>query len=49
MAKKFTSDQWMGLLLILAALLIWVPLPIPSKSTIGAMIVVIIGIIKLFF
>jgi hypothetical protein len=50
MAKKFTKDQWLGLVLILAALLIWVPLPwIPAKEGIGALIVIIIGLYKLIF
>ena len=47
MARKFTQDQWLGILLIIAALLIWVPIGIPAKETIGALIVVIIGIYKL--
>lgn len=47
MAKKFTKDQWLGILLIIAALFIWVPIGIPSKEVIGALIVVIIGVYKL--
>jgi hypothetical protein len=50
MAKKFNKDQWMGIALILAALLIWTPVSIiPFSSTIAALIVVVIGIWKLFF
>jgi len=47
--SKFSKDQWLGILLILAALLIWVPLPIPAKETIAAVIVIAIGIYKIFF
>ena len=47
MAKKFTQDQWLGILLIIAALLIWVPMGIPGLETIGALIVVVIGVYKL--
>ncbi len=48
--KKFSNDQWIGLLLILAALLIWAPLSfIPARTTIAAAIVIAIGIWKLFF
>jgi hypothetical protein len=46
---KFAKEQWLGILLILAALLIWVPIPIPAKETIAAIIVVAIGIYKIFF
>ena len=50
MAKKFSSEQWIGILLIFAALLIWAPLNfIPQKTTIATLIVVIIGFYKLFF
>ena len=45
--KKFSRDQWLGLLLIIAALLIWVPMPFPAKAEIGALIVVVIGVFKL--
>jgi len=50
MRGKFTQDQWLGLILIIAALLIWVPLSwIPAKQSIGATIVIIIGLYKLIF
>jgi hypothetical protein len=50
MAKKFSRDQWLGILLIIAALLIWTPASIiPFSSTIAALIVIILGIWKLFF
>jgi len=48
--KKFSKDKWVGILLILAALLIWTPVSIiPYSSTIAALIVIIIGIWKLVF
>jgi hypothetical protein len=47
--KKFSKENWLGILLILAALLIWAPVPIPAKETIAAIIVVAIGIYKIFF
>lgn len=47
---KFKKDQWLGILLIIAALLIWTPARIiPASSTIAALIVIIIGLYKLFF
>jgi len=47
---KFSKDQWTGIALILAALLIWAPLNfIPARTTIAAAIVIAIGIWKLFF
>lgn len=47
--KSFTTNQWLGIVLILAALLIWAPLTIiPMKETIGALVVVGIGIYHLF-
>jgi len=47
---KFSKDQWTGIALILAALLIWTPVSfIPASSTIAAVIVIVIGIWKLFF
>ncbi len=47
---KFSKEQWIGWLLILAALLIWAPLSfIPARTTIAAFIVIAIGIYKLFF
>lgn len=47
---KFSKEQWLGILLILAALLIWAPLSfIPYKDTIAALIVIVIGIYKIFF
>lgn len=50
MVKKFSAEQWVGILLILAALLIWTPVRIiPYSSTIAALVVIIIGIWKIFF
>jgi len=50
MAKKFRVDQWLGIVLILAALLIWAPLTfIPGRTTIAAAIVIGIGFYKLIF
>ena len=47
---KFSKEQWVGILLILAALLIWTPASIiPYSSTIAALVVIIIGIWKIFF
>lgn len=47
--KSFTTNQWLGIVLILAALLIWAPLEIiPQRQTIGAIVVVGIGIYQLF-
>ncbi|MEK6886024.1 MAG: hypothetical protein AABX17_03600 [Nanoarchaeota archaeon] len=48
--SKFSKEQWIGISLILAALLIWVPLNfIPMRTTIAAVIVVAIGLYKLIF
>jgi len=38
-----STDKWIGIILIMAALLIWAPLPVPHKETIGATIVIAIG------
>ncbi len=47
---KFSKDQWIGIALLIAALLIWTPLSIPfiNQTAIGALIVVAIGIWQLF-
>lgn len=46
----FSKEQWIGIALIIAALLIWTPASIiPMSSTIAALIVIIIGVWKLFF
>ncbi|MCX8158791.1 MAG: hypothetical protein N3D20_00650 [Candidatus Pacearchaeota archaeon] len=41
---NISTNKWLGILLILAAILIWVPLPIPSKETISALIIISIAI-----
>ncbi len=47
---KFSKENWLGIFLIFAALLIWAPLNfIPAKNTIAAIIVIGIGLYKLFF
>ena len=47
---KFSNEQWVGILLMLAALLIWTPVRImPYSNTIAAIIVIVIGIWKIFF
>jgi len=46
---KFSTNQWIGIALLIAALLIWTPVSfIPASSTIASLIVVIIGIWQLF-
>ena len=50
MAKKFNKDQWVGLILLIAALLIWAPLgPLSFLSVLGPIAVIAIGIYMLFF
>jgi hypothetical protein len=44
---KLKKNQIIGILLILAVALIWAPVPIPSKSTIGSLIVLAAGIYEL--
>jgi hypothetical protein len=47
--KKFSKDQWIGIVLLIAAILIWAPISfIPSKTAIGAIAVVLIGLYQLF-
>ncbi|MBR9701378.1 hypothetical protein GOV13_00480 [Candidatus Pacearchaeota archaeon] len=46
---KFSKDQWIGLILIIAAILIWVPLgPLRFLGQLGPIAVVLIGIYQLF-
>ncbi|MBU2053288.1 MAG: hypothetical protein KJ721_03525 [Nanoarchaeota archaeon] len=46
---KFSKDQWIGLILIIAAILIWVPLgPLEFLRQVGPIAVVIVGIYQLF-
>lgn len=47
---KFNTNQWIGIALLIVALLIWAPIQIPfvSQTSIAAAIVVIIGIWQLF-
>jgi len=45
---QFSKNQWIGILLIIAAILSWVPLgPFSSLSQIGPIIVVVIGLYHL--
>ncbi|MBU2562795.1 MAG: hypothetical protein KKF68_03990 [Nanoarchaeota archaeon] len=46
--KKFTSRQIQGILLLIAAILMFVSIPFIEGKTIGAIIVVIIGLYNLF-
>lgn len=50
MTRKFSMNQWIGIALLIAALLIWAPLNIPfiQQDSIAALIVVVIGIWQLF-
>lgn len=49
MARKFSTNQWIGIALLISALLIWTPVSIiPASSTIAALVVVVIGIWQLF-
>ena len=47
---KFSTDQWIGIALLVAALLLWAPFRIPfvAQSSIASAIIVIIGIWQLF-
>ena len=47
MSKKLPKTKIYGLILLVAALLLWAPLPIPFKSTIAAVAVAVIGILLL--
>lgn len=48
---KFSLDQWIGIVLILAAVLIWAPIPVigPLATSLGALAVVAIGVYEIFF
>jgi hypothetical protein len=48
---KFSLDQWIGIILIIAAVLIWAPIPIIGSlaTSLGALAVVVIGIYEIFF
>ena len=50
MVRKFSMNQWIGIALLIAALLIWAPFKIPfvDQTAIGSLIVVVIGIWQLF-
>jgi hypothetical protein len=48
MSKQFLNNQQQGILLLIAAALIWAPIPLIPGDTIGALIVVILGIFNLF-
>jgi hypothetical protein len=41
---KLSTKQWQALLLIIAALLIWAPIPIPAKTDIAGTLAVIVAI-----
>ena len=44
---KLKKNQIIGILLLIAVALIWAPIPIPSKSTIGSIIVLAAAIYQL--
>ena len=48
MTKQFLTPRQQGILLLIAAVLIWAPIPWIPGDTIGALIVVILGILNLF-
>jgi hypothetical protein len=47
---KLSKNQWLGIILILAAILIWAPIPfVPFKESLGAIAVILVGAYELFF
>ena len=44
---KLKKNQIIGILLLIAVALIWAPIPIPSKGTIGTIIVLAAAIYEL--
>lgn len=49
MAKDFLNYHQQGILLLVAAALIWAPIPWIAGGTLGALIVVLLGIYNLIF
>ena len=47
--SKFSKEQWVGLLLLLAAIMMFIPIPFIDEKIISAIIVVVIGLYKLVF
>jgi len=41
---KLNTKQWQAILLIIVALLIWVPLPIPARSDIAGALAVVVAV-----
>ena len=46
---KFTKEQWIGILLLIAAIMMFIPIPFIDAKMISAIIVVAIGLYKLIF
>lgn len=46
---NFSKEQWIGILLIIAAIMMFVPIPLIDEKIISAIIVVVIGLYKLIF
>jgi len=47
--SKFSKEQWIGILLIIAAIMMFIPIPLIDEKIISAIIVVAIGLYKLIF
>lgn len=48
MANKFSKDQLQGIILLIAALLIFAPIPLIPGQTIGGLAVIGVGLWNLF-
>ncbi|MEM4271581.1 MAG: hypothetical protein QXD13_00610 [Candidatus Pacearchaeota archaeon] len=48
---KFSKDQLIGIILLIVAILIWVPIPLVSSFApkLAALAIVILGLYELFF
>ena len=46
---KFSKEQWIGILLLLAAVMMFIPIAFVDEKIISAIIVVAIGLYKLIF
>ena len=49
MSKSFLDYHQQGILLLIASALIWAPIPVIPGNTLGALIVVLLGIYNLVF
>ncbi len=47
--RSFGKEQWIGILLLLAAIMMFIPIPLVDEKIISAIIVVAIGLYKLIF